>query len=219
MDERSPDELATLLGHRNQRMRLAAQFALASKGAAESLAAVALRGGRLARLHAIWGLGQLKKSKPLLPLLADAEPEVRAQSAKVLGDCREVKAFERLVVALKDESPRVRLFAAMALGKLGRKEAVAPLLEMLRGNDDPFLRHAGVMGLVGIGDVEAILKDDSLGALLALRRLGRPEVARFLERPGMELEAARAIHDVPIAAALPPLAGRIPEEKSPPRFL
>jgi quinoprotein glucose dehydrogenase len=44
--------------------------------------------------------------------------------------------------------------------------------------------------------------------LLALRRLGRPEVARFLVDGDQDLvlEAARAIYDVPIAAALPKLA-------------
>src|SRR5207247_5863019 len=78
MEKRSVNDLASLLGHRNQRVRQAAQFALASRGASESFAAVAVKGERLARLHAIWGLGQLKKSEPLLHLLSDADAEVRA---------------------------------------------------------------------------------------------------------------------------------------------
>jgi quinoprotein glucose dehydrogenase len=46
------------------------------------------------------------------------------------------------------------------------------------------------------------------GVLLALRRLHSPEVATFLQdaNPQLVLEAARAIHDEPIEAALPRLA-------------
>src|SRR5690606_25086060 len=50
-----------------------------------------------------------------------------------------------------------------------------------------------------------------LAAVLALRRLASPEVASFLDDqdPLVALEAARAIHDLPIANALPKLASRI----------
>ena len=75
-----------------------------------------------------------------------------------MGEQREPKAFDTLIGRLSDDSPRVRFFAAMALGKLGRSEAVGPLLELLRDNadKDPYLRHAAVMGLVGSGDVAAL---------------------------------------------------------------
>ncbi len=216
---KTPERLAELLGHANQRVRMAAQAELVVRGEAAALERTAARGPDLGRLHAIWGLGQLKRPEPLLPLLSDSDAEVRAQAAKVLGELREARAFDALVAAPRDPSPRVRLFAAMSLGKLKRREAVAPLLEMLRATDDPFLRHAGVAGLVGIGDVEALLKEDSLAALLALRRLGRPEVARFLDRPGMDIEAARAIYDVPIPAALPALASLISKPSCSPPVL
>src|SRR5437016_2597745 len=76
---------------------------------------------------------------------------------------------------------------------------------------DPFLRHAGVMALVGIGDKDAITRaaaDAStsvrLAALLAMRRLNMPEIAGFLNDIDKQivLEAARAIYDVPIADAM-----------------
>ena len=71
------------------------------------------------------------------------------------------------------------------------------------------------MGLAGSGKTAAWMKairDDSpaarMGVLLAMRRERDPEIARFLSDsdPRLVLEAARAIHDVPIAAALPRLA-------------
>jgi quinoprotein glucose dehydrogenase len=221
MDRRSLEELSRLLAHRNQRVRQAAQFELVARQAEGPLSTAAAKGERLARLHGVWGLGQLNRTAPVRDLLRDPDPEVRAQSAKVLGDRRDQAALEGLLGALKDESLRVRLFAAIALGRLGRKEAVGPLLDLLRENADrdPFLRHGGVSALALIGDLEAILKERSLDALLVLRRLGRPEVAAYLDQPETALEAARAIYDVPIESALPALAARITDPRCPPPIL
>src|SRR5439155_21013047 len=125
-----------------------------------------------------------------------------------------------LLTLLQDSETRVRFFAALGLGKLGRAEAAQPILQMLRANADrdAYLRHAGVMALVGIGDANALrqaAQDKSaavrMAVLLALRRLDNPEVARFLKdpEPRLVLEAARAINDVPIPAAFPQLAALI----------
>ena len=71
------------------------------------------------------------------------------------------------------------------------------------------------MGLAGSGKTAAWMKaihDESpavrMGVLLALRRLGDPEIARFLDDPDprLVLEAARAINDVPIPSATARLA-------------
>src|SRR5439155_4104750 len=93
MDKRPVEELTKLLGHADQRVRQEAQFALAAKGPAAiaPLAAVAQDDkSRLARVHAVWGLGQIGRSTAeavapaLRPLLTDADAEVRAQAAKVI---------------------------------------------------------------------------------------------------------------------------------------
>jgi quinoprotein glucose dehydrogenase len=77
------------------------------------------------------------------------------------------------------------------------------------------LRHAGVMGLAGSGNIadwRRAARDSSAavrtGVLLALRRVGAPEIAEFVNDPDprLVLEAARAINDVPITAAMPALA-------------
>jgi quinoprotein glucose dehydrogenase len=220
---RPEGELVKLLGHADRRVRQEAQFALVARGvnAITALEGAAHIGNdQLARLHAVWGLGQLARRearavRALLPLLDDADAEIRAQAAKVVAGQREAEG--RLVALLKDAEPRVRFFAALSLGKSGSKAAVAPILAMLRdnGDADAYLRHAGVMALVGIGDRPALLaaaRDDSvavrLAALLAMRRLDMAEVARFLDDtdPRLVLEAARAINDEPIPAALPRLA-------------
>jgi quinoprotein glucose dehydrogenase len=225
MAQRSLRELTKLLEHPDQRVRQEAQFALAERHAVayRSLVRVARLGKNpLARLHALWGLGQIGRTapealEPVLELTTDRDAEVRAQAAKVLGDARMRAALDKLLPLLRNPETRVRFFAAIALGKLGRQEAFAPLVAMLRENadKDQYLRHAGVMGLVGVNDL-ALLRQASadnsaavrMAALLALRRLHSPDVAAFLSDPVMRLrvEAARAVNDEPIDGALPRLA-------------
>lgn len=235
---RSIEDLIKLLAHEDLRIRQEAQFELVARALADAakksevavvaLAHTALTGKhQLARLHAIWGLGQIGRELPpalglVTPLIDDADAEVRAQVVKVLGEGRFVAAFDKLLPRLSDDNPRVRFFAAMALGKLGRGEAIAPLIQLLRDNADadPYLRHAAVMGLVGIStstgrDLAKLLAavDDSSpavrrGVLLVFRRLASPHVAMFLADadPQIVAEAARAINDAPIPAAMPQLA-------------
>ena len=121
-----------------------------------------------------------------------------------------------MIPLLADANPRVRFFAAIALGRMAFHDAAGPLVDMARKDGgDAYLRHAAVMGLVGANDLETLAKaakDDSanarLAALLVYRRLGRAEVAAFLDDRDdrLILEAARAIHDQPIADGLPALA-------------
>ncbi|MBI3878959.1 MAG: HEAT repeat domain-containing protein [Verrucomicrobia bacterium] len=163
-------------------------------------------------------------SQPGLPashtkLLADKDPEIRAVEVRLLRSYPPFfTAFQNAAMAaLRDPAPRVRCAAAETVGKFGKVDSIPPLLVMLRENNDrdPLLRHAAVCALVNIGDREALLaaaKDDSaavrLGALLAMRRLEMPEIGMFLTDadPRLVLEAARAINDAPIEAAMPQLA-------------
>jgi quinoprotein glucose dehydrogenase len=228
-EKRPADELGKLLGHADQRVRQEAQFALAERGqpSVDVLVKVARSGPSvLARVHAIWGLGQLHGSgvvgpaNDLVSLAKDPEVEVRTAALRVVGDRKIALGLKALTTALKDESPRVRLYAALGLARLGQKESLSAVVDMLRANDDKdaYLRHAGVMALVGTKDAEALVtlgKDPQpcvrLAALLALRKLGNQHVADFLDdaTPLIVAEAARAINDAPIAAALPNLAALI----------
>src|SRR5262249_29933658 len=94
-DNRPADELRKLLGHADMRVRQEAQFALVARGldGITTLADVARVGTPLARLHAVWGLGMIGRTNGevsgFIPsFLKDADAEVRAQTAKVLGDAR-----------------------------------------------------------------------------------------------------------------------------------
>lgn len=233
-DRRSEAELTRLLGHADQRVRQEAQFALVARGASAVKifsTEVAGTGNRFARLHSVWGLGQIARAKTsasdaaravdaLLSVLADADAEVRSQAAKALADAGTEKAYDGFVKLLSDAEARPRFFAAIGLSKLGRTACVPAVLEMLRAdnNQDAYLRHAGVMALSTCAELTTLRRlagDATLGvrlaAVVALRRLERPEVADFLKDKDatVVLEAARAINDVPIPAALPVLASLV----------
>ncbi|MCA8974511.1 MAG: HEAT repeat domain-containing protein [Planctomycetes bacterium] len=226
LSTRPQAQLRTLLQHADRRLRQQAQFALVDQGAHELLADIAAHDdSRLARLHAVFGLGVLGRKDhavlaPVLPLLDDGDADVRAIAARVLGDARLGTATDKLVGLLGDINSRVAREAALALARIGTAagdKATTALLAMLRHNDDrdAVLRHAATFALANIGGVERLhahIGDDSravrLGVLLALARRRDPRVADFLTdaEPTVRYEAARAIHQEPIDAAMPALA-------------
>ena len=222
-DDRSIEQLVKLLSHVDYRIRLRAQLSLTRKNAVKELTDAATNGENLlARLHGIWGLGQLARQdstvlKPLLDLMLDPNPEVRAQIPRVCGDAIFQEAGAGLAKLVKDQNLRVRSLAAIAVGKLKFRPAFPALLEALAENADAdqTLRHALIMGLVGAALPEELIATVRtqntairIGAVVALRRLAHPGLEVFLNDsdPLVVVEAARAIHDVPIPQALPGLA-------------
>lgn len=227
-DKINANGLRNLLNHPDMRVRQAAQFQLVTNGDTKSLTGIATQGKGLARLHAVWGLGQLARAGQnqdgvLVPLLADADGEVATQAAKVLGDAQSKAAVPGLIKLLGGNNARAQAQAAIALCKTGGNYTEA-VLAMLRKNDDsdPIVRHAGIMALQALGNRLAVarLSQDSsqavrLATVIALRREGNPSVAVFLqdEQPHIVLEAARAIADEHIDAALPTLANLTSQPK------
>lgn len=226
MKDRKAEQLVELLSYPDQRVRLAAQWELAARGdnaAVHLVKAATTAPERLGRLHAIWGLGQIARNNAAAltdtarTLLKDPDSEIRAQTAKVLGEVRIRSLASALIPLLRDPAERVQFFAATALAKLEAKDATAELVELLSRNadKDAYVRHAAALALSRCADANEIAKlandpSDAVraGALLALRRLASPEVTRFLadKNPQLVLEAVRAIHDEPIDAAAPQLA-------------
>lgn len=216
--------LGKLLTHPDQKVRLRAQWELARRRANPVLASVATDAkDQLARFHAIWGLAQVGSEWAAVErLLADPDPEIRAQAAKVLAGDRAPEVPSRLMPLLADPSARVRFFAAQSLGKLRYKPAVPDLFKVVAENKDadPFLRHACVAALARIGDADAVNAKASdpnasvrLAVVLVQRRLQDQRVVRFLadSDPLVRAEAARAIHDLPMPDLYPDLARLLPK--------
>lgn len=225
---KSTADLVKLLAHADRRVRQEAQFALAAAGQTAELSKVAKSSDhQLARIHALWGLGQIARradaAKTLAvatELLGDSDAEIRTQAAKVLGEGKVVGVADQLAKLLTDENARVRYFAALSLGQLKAASAIPAVLTMLAQNadEDPILRHGGIIALAGAGDASSLVeaaKHESpsarLAVAVAMRKRHLPEVAVLLNDadPKVVLEAARAIHDQPIYDALPQLAALI----------
>jgi putative heme-binding domain-containing protein len=222
--DRSVPELIALLRHADMRVRTKAQFELVDRRASSDLLASARQTHhQLARIHGLWGIGQLARKDPtlarsLIDFLKDGDPEIRAQAAKLLGDLRYGAASADLLPLLHDPVPRPRFFATEALGRVRHAAAIAPIIEMLAENDDEdvYLRHAGALALARIGMTEPVValanhasRAVRLAAVIALRRMHDAGVARFLsDRDELVVtEAARAINDDGgIEGALPSLA-------------
>ena len=224
--KKTSKELSDLLAHPDWRVRLEAQFTLTDLGSTSIFifndVATNPASHPLARRHAVWGLGQLAAKFPnaitaLRPLLQSDDDEVRAQAAKLLGDYHDTTIANGLVAALDDPASRVKFFAAQSLGKIHHTDATPALRAAVRINNDTdaYLRHALVLGLVGCAtpaQLSESVQDESravrLAAVLALRRLKSPAVAQFLTDtdPLIIREAALAINDEPIPAALSALA-------------
>ena len=231
--DRQPDELIGLLKHADRRVRQGAQFALArTPGISLAKLVVALGSDQpiASRRHAAWALGQIARKArsagtlapesalaPLVPLLTDAHPGIRSVAATVLGDLAFAPARPALEHATTDANAAVRRDAALALASIRSSDSVPALVSLLTSNadQDPFVRHAAIHGLLGCTDAPGLLKLSQhaspsvrRAAVVALRRQERPEIQRFLNDPDelVRAEAARAIHDVPIASALPDLA-------------
>jgi quinoprotein glucose dehydrogenase len=247
--QRTAEELVNLLAHADQRVRLGAQWELAGRenGATflfQAAKRVAASGDeKLARIHGLFGMSQFirrtllesnaagGKQKPLAlssdydSLYEDEDPNIRATMIWLVGEIpRPIEFSEqgRLRTAARDESPRVRAFAALAIAKKGNADSLKPIIELLADNDgkDQYIQEAGVTALAGVAKrhkegIETLAnaaKGESrairLAALLAYRKLTNDSISQFLadKDPSLVREAVIAINDAPIPAAMPAVA-------------
>ncbi|AMV30287.1 Cytochrome c [Gemmata sp. SH-PL17] len=179
-EKKSVAELAKLLEFPHQQVRQEAQFELASRKVED--ATMAFTGvlknskSQLARLHAVWGFGQIARKTEsawgaLLALVTNENTEVKRAAIEQLGRVvvhsgRNVSEINDIRVAILktfvDPDDRVKAAAAVAFGKsagpgfalptypASEMTQFAPLFDLLKANNnkDPYLRHAAVMGLV-----------------------------------------------------------------------
>lgn len=85
---------------------------------------------------------------------------VRVMCAKAIANQKNTDVVSSLLYCMnnKDENYRVRLACADALGRIGDKYAVAPLIEVVKDEDEKsvYLRESAVSALGQLGDIRAI---------------------------------------------------------------
>jgi quinoprotein glucose dehydrogenase len=149
MTGRSDRELAILLCHRDQRVRLEAQWELAARGPA-SMAALTLTAlespWRMARLHALWAVGQIGRNvedaqpagsasggltspaeasihSSLLsfqPLLDAADPFTQEAVIRMFGETRMIRLSGAILEKAMHSNPRVASSALRVAARLHR---------------------------------------------------------------------------------------------------
>ncbi|MCM8525120.1 MAG: HEAT repeat domain-containing protein [Lentisphaeraceae bacterium] len=157
-------ELYTNLFHDDMRVRLYSQFELAKRKKADILEkALKQKENELARLHGLWGLGQLSRkdnsyNAQILPFVKDDNWRIRSQAAKVLGESKDKSTAETLLSLLNDSNMRVQFYAATAVGKVAGSKSVEPLIKLSEANADKdiYLRHSITAGLIFSGEKDKI---------------------------------------------------------------
>jgi putative membrane-bound dehydrogenase-like protein len=222
----TPVDLARLLEDTRFAVRDQATDRLAAIGepALRALRDVRRTGSARARLHAVWALARIsgeRARQASREALADRDHRVRLAAAVAAGLSRDQIAVARLRRMARFDAPPVRREAATALGRIGRPEAVAGLLDGLRRKPDRFLEHAMIYALIQIDDSKATLaglSDPSplvrRGALIALNQMAHggltlDQVTPLFDTPDPELlqAALKTVADHPDWAG--PMAGTL----------
>jgi putative heme-binding domain-containing protein len=142
------------------------------------------------RIAAIYTLKQLLgpgSTDTLARLCKDAS--LRAHALRALADRKtqvENVPVEPFVAGLEDPDPRVRLQAAIGLGRLGKAAGAAPLTTVV-ADPDPLVAHAAIKSLVALraGDAALAALDgadakQALGLSQALQAMHDPNVVNGL---------------------------------------
>jgi len=122
--------------------------------------------GAGARVPAVWTLHRIPGESAraaVRTFLRDADPDARAAAIHSVALWRDSAAVDRLVERLTAAEPMERRLAAMALGRIGDRRAVKPLLAAGTEPMDAFLRHAILYALFEIGDLQSLPKKSAIG--------------------------------------------------------
>ncbi|MFT6862819.1 MAG: N,N-dimethylformamidase [Akkermansiaceae bacterium] len=138
--------------------------ALAKEGNIEAL-------GSAINVPALWALHRIpgeSAQRVVRDFLNDDKVEVRTAAIHSVALRRDAAAVDSLINLLASDDSHHRRLAAMALGRIGDRRAVKPLLEAGAGEGDAFLRHALIFALHEIGDYENLPTDNPLAKQVRL---------------------------------------------------
>lgn len=142
-----------------QQIALASEYlrAVGREGVEEFAAVLAEENDRRVRARMCQVLATAGPSviPALLPFLQDSRWYVVRNLVNILGKLGDESPFLSVVTMLDHAHPRVRLEAVRALGLIGGRMAVAPLIRSL-SDEDTAVRSATIKALGGLQDDEAV---------------------------------------------------------------
>lgn len=147
------------------------------------------------RLASVWVLTRMpgEAARAAVRLgLAQKEPELRTAAALSAALWRDKGATDALLPLLADTDLHTRRAAAEALGRIGDKRAVAPLLATDTAGDR-FLEHSVAYALYEIGDAPS----------LANAPAGPGKIAREMLAASLTTKPAPAMKPIPVEPAAP----------------
>lgn len=162
-DKATPMELVSLLDDKRPVVRKKAGDQLRALGAkaVKDLAAVVDSSASAdARQLAVWTLVRIGDDDALAAIrkaLRDRDEHVRHAAVHALSVTLDKNGVDELIAMLQSPSVFNRRAAAEALGRLGDKRAIGPLLEAVREDGDRALEHSLIYAVIEIGDPEATL--------------------------------------------------------------
>lgn len=137
----------------------------------------------------------LKKTNSLDEKTKEAFTNVRVMCAKAIANHKNTDVVSSLLYCLnnKDENYRVRLACADALGRIGDRFAVAPLIDVVKDEDEKsiYLRESAVSALGLLGDSRAI---DPLVSILETKQ-GIMDKFSFLKERVIEALSKMSLSD------------------------
>ncbi|HMO15836.1 MAG TPA: PQQ-dependent sugar dehydrogenase [Pirellulaceae bacterium] len=167
MGNRTDNELASLLGHRDRRIRMGAQFELAKREKFDVFLDELERASNIfSQLHALWGMGQLLRTEfqlaqeqrermiqTLDSLFKTNQADLIGQVCRFVGENGIAELEERLLSALRDENDQVKFHAVIASSKLASPQQLVRVARFITENShrDAMLAHAGVMAMYHLG--------------------------------------------------------------------
>ena len=126
-----------------------------------------------ARIPAVWSLHRISDDRAreaVRDFLDTEDPDTSSAAIHSVALWRDPAALNPLIRLLSHADPQRRRLAAMALGRLGNRDAVEPLLQAADANIDPFLSHAIVYALYEIGDHQSLPKNHPFAKQVHLMR-------------------------------------------------
>ena len=139
---------------------------------------------------ALWALHRIENESARTAVrnfLNDDSAEIRRAAIHSVGLRRDGAAVDQLIALLASDDAQECRLAAMALGRIGDRRAVKPLLEVGAGELDAFLRHALIYALHEIADYEALPVNNPLVKQVRIMREVEQRNAQPHAMPKIEL--------------------------------